>query len=249
MEALHDPIIDNLALVRGRIADAARAAGRPAESVRLMAVSKTRPPEAVIAAWRAGQRLFGENRVQEAQDKIAAVAALLAKDPLGGGPAVADPPEWHLIGHLQTNKARAVPGVFQGVQSVDSERVARALERQCALSDATLQVCLQLNLDAEQSKSGVGAYPALLELAQAVLECPHLVLSGLMTIPDPSLDESGTRTVFARVRTLHEQLRGELDLGPTFCELSMGMSHDYVWAIAEGATVVRVGTAIFGARS
>ena len=227
-------IAENLAAVRARIAEAARRAGRDPQSVRLLAVSKTKPPEAVREAFAAGQRLFGENRVQEALAKMEAC-----------GPG----PEWHLIGHLQSNKARQVPGRFAAVHSLDSERLASELQRHAESAGAELQVLIQLNLEHEATKAGLTEEDALRRLAEHVrARCPRLVLTGLMTIPPPDLPEAQTRAGYARLCALHAALRAEFGLGAAFCELSMGMSHDFEWAIAEGATLVRVGTAIFGAR-
>jgi PLP dependent protein len=227
-------IAENLAAVRERIAQAARRAGRAPEDVRLLAVSKTHPAAAVQGAWRAGQRLFGENRVQEALEKMERV-----------GPG----PEWHLIGHLQSNKARLVPGRFAAVHSLDSTRLASALQRHAEAAGVSLSVLIQLNWEHEASKSGVADEAALRRLVEHVrAACPRLVLAGLMTIPPAELGEAETRRVFASMRTLHAGLQAEFALGPAFRELSMGMSHDYEWAIAEGATLVRIGTAIFGAR-
>ena len=227
-------IADNLAAVQARIAEAARRAGRAPESVRLLAVSKTKPAAAVLEAFRAGQRCFGENRVQEALAKM---------DETGPGP------QWHLIGHLQSNKARAVPGHFAAVHSLDSERLAGELQRHSESAGVALNVLIQLNLAHEASKSGLAGEDDLRRLVEQVrAHCPRLVLAGLMTIPPPDLDEAATRALYARLRALHAALGAEFGLGASFRELSMGMSHDFEWAIAEGATIVRVGTAIFGAR-
>lgn len=226
-------IAENLAAVRRRMAEAARRAGRPPESVTLIAVSKGQPAPAVREALAAGQRVFGENRVQEALAKIAAV-----------GPG----PEWHLIGHVQTNKARHVPGAFQMVHSVDSARLAQALERHVPPGAPPLRVLLQLNLHREPTKSGAQDWEALCALLEAVMRLPRLAAKGVMTIPDPALTESQTRAHFAAVRGMLERLQRQYAPGPGFRELSMGMSHDFEWAIEEGATLVRVGTAIFGPR-
>lgn len=226
-------IAENLAQVRERIATAAAQAGRPPGEVTLIAVSKTKPPQAVAEALAAGQRIFGENRVQEALEKMAHV------------PAEA---EWHLIGHLQRNKSRLVPGSFSAMQSLDSERLAHALEGHAAAAGLALDVFIQLNLGREATKSGVETPAELDRLVETVLGCPNLRLKGLMTLPDPALSEAETRRHFAEVRELQEKLSAEFAPGPQFCELSMGMSHDYALAIAEGATMVRVGSAIFGER-
>ncbi len=227
-------IAENLAAVQARIAEAALRAGRAPESVRLLAVSKTKPAAAVLEAYRAGQRCFGENRVQEALAKM---------EETGPGP------EWHLIGHLQSNKARAVPGRFAAVHSLDSERLANELQRHAESAAVPLEVLIQLNLEHEASKSGLTGEDGLRRLVEHVkARCPRLLLTGLMTIPPPDLSEAETRAGYARLRTLHAALRAEFGLDAAFRELSMGMSHDFEWAIAEGATIVRVGTAIFGAR-
>ncbi|HKI98757.1 MAG TPA: YggS family pyridoxal phosphate-dependent enzyme [bacterium] len=227
-------IAENLAAVRERIAEAARRAGRAADAVRLLAVSKTKPAAAVLEAFQAGQRLFGENRVQEALAKM---------EETGPGP------EWHLIGHLQSNKARLVPGRFAAVHSLDSDRLAGALQRHAEAAGTVLPVLIQLNLEHEASKAGIADEAGLRRLVEYVRQfCPHLLLTGLMTIPPPDLGEVETRHLFAHVRTLHAGLAAEFGLGSAFCELSMGMSHDFEWAIAEGSTMVRVGTAIFGER-
>jgi hypothetical protein len=227
-------IAENLAAVRSRMADAARRAGRPPDGVQLIAVSKTQPAAAVLEAIAAGQRRFGENRVQEALAKIAAV-----------GPG----PEWHLIGHLQSNKAKWVPGNFQVVHSVESERLAQALSAHVKPNGPALKVLLQLNLHREASKSGVEDGEGARRLLEAIRHMPGLEAAGLMTLPDPTLPEAATRAHFAEVRGMLERLRQECAPGPAFRELSMGMSHDFEWAIEEGATFVRVGTAIFGARN
>ena len=226
-------IAGNLATVRVKVAEAARRSGRCEEDVRLIAVSKTKPLEDILAAWRAGQQDFGENRVQEALDKIAQA-----------------PPElrWHLIGHLQSNKARLVPGRFAMVQSVDSERLAQALARHAEAAGLRQPMMVQLNWSGEGTKAGVTDMAALRALVAVIAGLPALALTGLMTIPDPAYSEAQTRAHYAQVREALAALQREFALGPDFRELSMGMSHDYVWAIEEGATVVRVGTAIFGAR-
>lgn len=231
-------IAENLASVRDRISEAARHAGRSVSSVRLIAVSKAHPASAVAEAFAAGQRDFGENRVQEALDKMLGV------------PAEAT---WHLIGHLQSNKAKRVPGSFVMVHTVDSARLALALDRYARAGGVQtvarpLDVLLQANVTGEATKSGVRDEEALEPLLRAVLGCPSLRPVGLMTIPDPAHDERATRAVFSRLREALERLRSACGTGPAFRELSMGMSHDFEWAISEGATLVRIGTAIFGAR-
>ena len=226
-------IAENLAAVTARIAAAALRSGRDPAEVTLIAVSKTQSAAAVMEAYGAGQRFFGENRVQEALKKMEAT---------GPGPL------WHLIGHLQGNKAKRVPGRFAAVHSVDSERIALALEAHAGQAGEQLEVFIQLNWQDEDSKAGVNDATVLRKLTEIVVECSHLVLRGLMTIPRPQMSEAQTRSLYAEIRSLHEGLKNEFGLGAAFDQLSMGMSHDFEWAVEEGATMVRVGTAIFGAR-
>jgi pyridoxal phosphate enzyme (YggS family) len=218
-------ISENMQAVRGRIARAARAAGRDPASITLLAVSKTHPPASIEAAWRAGQRAFGESYVQEAVGKIAALAHLGI--------------EWHLVGPLQSNKTRLAAERFAWVHSVDRERIARRLAEQRPAGLAPLNVLIQVNVSGEASKSGV-APDQVLALARQVQSLKSLRLRGLMAIPEPGAE----RSRFRSVRALFEQLRAHYPVDT----LSMGMSEDMEAAIAEGATLVRVGTAIFGER-
>lgn len=226
-------IAGNLAAVTARIAAAATRSGRDPAEVTLIAVSKTRSAGAVMEAYRAGQRFFGENRVQEALKKM---------EETGAGPL------WHLIGHLQGNKAKRVPGRFAAVHSVDSERIALALEEHAGRAGERLEVFIQLNWQAEDTKAGVNDRDGLRKLTETVSGCANLVLRGLMTIPRAEMGEVETRGLYAEIRSLHEGIKGEFGLGDNFDQLSFGMSHDFEWAVEEGATMVRVGTAIFGAR-
>ncbi len=227
-------IAQNLNHVREAIAEAARRAGRDPASVQLLAVSKTFGADAVIAAADAGQRAFGENYLQEAVDKIAQVKALR--------PGLAL--EWHFIGPIQSNKTRPVAEHFDWVHAVDREKIARRLSEQRPAQLPPLNICLQVNVSGEASKSGV--MPAeLLPLAQAVAALPNLRLRGLMAIPEPADDEVAQRRPFAQLRELQQQLHAA---GIDTDTLSMGMSADMASAIAEGATIVRIGTAIFGKR-
>ena len=220
--------------VRQAIAAAARAAARPPESVWLIAVSKTFGPDAVIAAADAGQRMFGENYLQEALDKKLAVAAARPDLAL----------EWHFIGPIQSNKTRPIAENFDWVHAVDREKIAQRLSDQRPAHLLPLQICLQVNVSGEDSKSGIS--PAeLLPLARAVSAMPHLQLRGLMAIPEPTEDAEHQRAPFIQLRQLAQQLR---EAGIQTDTLSMGMSSDMAAAIAEGATMVRVGTAIFGQR-
>jgi hypothetical protein len=228
---------DNLQGVISRIARAAAAAGRPPGSVRLLAVSKTHPPARIAEAYGAGQRAFGENYVQEALEKMETLAALLGRE--GAGAL-----EWHLIGPLQSNKTRAAAERFDWVQSVDREKIARRLSEQRPAALAPLNVLIEVNLSGEPSKSGIAAEAAA-GLAHTVAALPRLRLRGLMSIPAPSSDKARQRTAFRAVRELFERLRAE---GLELDTLSMGMSDDMEAAIEEGATMVRIGTAIFGPR-
>ena len=225
-------VIGKLEQVRSRIEAACIAVGRPVSGVTLLAVSKTQPDAAVRDAFAAGQRAFGENYVQEALDKIAATADLRSQI------------EWHLIGPLQSNKTRPVAAAFDWVQSVDRLKIAQRLSEQRPPDLPPLQVCLQVNISAEASKSGL--VPAeVLVVALAVAALPRLRLRGLMAIPEPAGDFAAQR---APHRDLRELMGGLNDRGLGLDTLSMGMSADLEAAVAEGATIVRVGTAIFGGR-
>jgi pyridoxal phosphate enzyme (YggS family) len=220
--------------VREAIAAAARDASRPPDSVWLIAVSKTFGSDAVIAAADAGQRMFGENYLQEALDKKLAVAAARPDLAL----------EWHIIGPIQRNKTRPIAENFDWVHAVDREKIAQRLSDQRPAHLPPLQICLQVNVSGEDSKSGVSP-DELLPLARAVSAMPHLQLRGLMAIPEPTEDAERQRAPFIQLRQLAQQLR---EAGIETDTLSMGMSADMAAAIAEGATMVRVGTAIFGQR-
>ncbi|MEO0313699.1 MAG: hypothetical protein RI928_155 [Pseudomonadota bacterium] len=220
--------------VRQAIAAAAQAAGRDSKSVSLIAVSKTFGPEAVIAAADAGQRAFGENYLQESLDKMLAVKSLRPDLTL----------EWHFIGPIQSNKTRSVAEHFDWVHAVDREKIAKRLSEQRPGNLPPLQICLQVNVSGEDSKSGVS--PAdVIPLARAVSVLPRLCLRGLMAIPEPAEDPERQRAPFSLLRQLAQQLR---EAGIETDTLSMGMSADMAAAIAEGATMVRIGTAIFGKR-
>jgi pyridoxal phosphate enzyme (YggS family) len=226
---------DNLQAVRKRIAAAARAAGRDPAAVTLLAVSKTHPAGRVVEAVEAGQWAFGENYVQEAVHKMDAIA---------GGSAQAVALEWHLIGPLQSNKTRVVAERFDWVQTIERQKVAERLSAQRPQTHAPLNILVQVNVSGEASKSGVEPQAAL-ELAQAVARLPRLRLRGLMAIPEPTDDAALQRRRFRMLRELLEAVRAR---GLAVDTLSMGMSDDMEAAIAEGATMVRIGTAIFGAR-
>lgn len=230
-------IADNLQAIRSRIAAAARAAGRDPAAISLLAVSKTHPPERIAEACAAGQRAFGENYVQEAVQKMDALARLLE-------PAPADGLEWHMIGPLQSNKTRAVAERFDWVQSVEREKIAARLSAQRPASCAPLNVLVQVNVSGEASKSGV-APQAVMTLMHSVARLPRLRLRGLMAIPEPTADTALQRARFRLLRELFDAVQAS---GLALDTLSMGMSDDMEAAIAEGATMVRIGTAIFGAR-
>ena len=225
-------IARQLEAVQQRIASAARSAGRDPREVELLAVSKTFPAEAVRAAHDAGQRAFGENYVQEAIAKIDALADLRANL------------DWHFIGPLQSNKTRAVAERFDWVHSVDRLKIAQRLSEQRPESLPPLNVCLQVNVSGEASKSGVAPEDAA-DVAQAIAALPRIVLRGLMSIPEPESDLAAQRAPHRRLRELYDRLRAE---GFALDTLSMGMSADLEAAVLEGATIVRIGTAIFGAR-
>jgi len=218
---------DNLQAVLQRIAHAARDAGRDPAEVTLLAVSKTHPAALVEQAMAAGQRAFGENYVQEAVEKMDAVK---------GSPHL---PEWHLIGPLQSNKTRVVAERFQWVHTLDREKTARRLSAQRPASAPPLNVLVQVNVSREASKSGISMEETP-SLVRQISSLPKLRLRGLMAIPEPG----APRARFHEVRDLFEKLKGEFG----FDTLSMGMSDDMETAIAEGATMVRIGTAIFGER-
>ena len=219
--------------VHHRIGAACAAAGRPVQAVTLLAVSKTFGADAVRAAFTAGQRAFGENYVQEALDKIAALADLR------------DQITWHLIGPLQSNKTRPVAAAFDWVQSVDRLKIAQRLSEQRPDGLPALQLCLQVNLSAEASKSGLRP-DEVPDVARAVAALPRVRLRGLMSIPEPTDDAAAQRAPHRALRELMATLNAQ---GLALDTLSMGMSADLEAAVAEGATLLRVGTAIFGGRA
>jgi len=219
-----------LARVRERIAAAARAANRDPASITLVAVSKTKPATRVAEALDAGQRDFGENYLQDA---LAKIETLAAREPL-----------WHFIGDIQSNKTRDIASNFAWAHAIDRFKIARRLSEQRPDRMAPLNVCIQVNIDGEASKSGI-APEAAAELADRIAALDNVILRGLMAIPAPADDTDTQRRPFAALRELMDQLNAN---GHALETLSMGMSADLEAAIAEGATHVRVGTAIFGAR-
>jgi len=224
-------VTENLALISDLLHKSAIEAGRNPADIRLLAVSKKQPLAKIREAAAAGQRDFGENVVQEGVDKIEALADLDLT--------------WHFIGHLQSNKTRVVAENFDWVHTIDKIKTARRLSEQRPAGDPPLDVCLQINIDDEESKAGV-APAALPELAAACAELPNLRLRGLMCLPAIRTEFDEQRVPFAALRERAEQLRSA---GIDTDTLSMGMSGDYRAAIFEGATIVRIGTAVFGART
>jgi pyridoxal phosphate enzyme (YggS family) len=233
---MFDPsvIASNLAAVRGRLEQAARTAGRDPASIRLVAVSKTFPADAVRAAFAAGQVDFGENRVQEALQKIRETAELHTR--------------WHLVGHLQTNKARKVAGPFAYVHSIDSLDLLDMVDKAAAESKAAPKLLIQVDLARESTKFGApeADLPALIEAAGR-LRSAEVV--GLMVLPPFAEDPEQARPWFRQLREIRDRLIASGAPSERLRELSMGMSHDFHVAIEEGATIVRVGTAIFGSRA
>lgn len=223
-------IAQNLEVVRGRIGDACAAAGRPADSVRLLAVSKTFDAAAVRAAYLAGQREFGESYVQEALAKQAQLTELGIV--------------WHFIGPIQSNKTRGIAEAFEWVHGVDRLKIAQRLSEQRPAGLTPLQVCVQVNISGEASKSGCTPEEAL-DLCRAVARLPRLRLRGLMAIPAPAAPGVDPRAPFRALHQLFDALRAQ---GLALDTLSAGMSDDLEAAIMEGSTLVRVGTAIFGSR-
>ena len=230
---MYSHIPRRLAEIRNRIADAAGHAGRPPESVRLIAVSKTHPIDAVRAAADAGQVDFGENKVQEALQKMALSTDTALR--------------WHLIGHLQSNKARKAAAAVHAIHAVDSTDLLKKIDQAAAAAGRTLEVLVQVDLALEETKHGasVDEVPGIFA---AAAQCRSATVVGLMLLPPLAENPEDARPWFARLRALRDQL-GDSGVPPSrLRELSMGMSHDFAVAIAEGATMVRVGTAIFGAR-
>jgi PLP dependent protein len=230
----HTTIQENLAYLLERIANAANRSGRNAAAITLIAVSKTHPAAAIQQAYDAGLRHFGENRVQEWEGKRAAIAHLLAT--------------WHLIGHLQSNKAAKAASLFHSVDAVDDLNLAQKLDRAAAAlpSAQRLRVLIEVHIADESTKSGVSE-AHLPELAEKILPLQHLELAGLMCIPPFLENPEEVRPYFEKLRNLRDQLQSRL--GHKLPVLSMGMSHDFEAAIREGATEIRVGTALFGIRS
>lgn len=229
---MKDHVKKQLEEIRFKISEAEKKSGRLPGSVKLLAVSKTFPPEAVMAAYEAGQRMFGENRVQELESKA---------------PALPRDIEWHLIGHLQSNKAVKAVKLASHIHSVDSLKLLQRIESLAAESGRLPSILLEMNVSGEESKFGISGEDEALRIAEQSLKCSHVRLAGLMTMAPLGADETELRKVFSGLRTLRDRI--ESSLGTKLPELSMGMSQDYETAIAEGSTIVRIGTAIFGGRS
>jgi len=225
---------ERFADVRSRVAAAARRSNRSPDEIALIAISKTHPAEMLRDGLRAGITDFGENRVQEAEEKILELGRSAAR--------------WHLVGHLQTNKAGKAVKLFDCIHSLDSIDLAQRLDRLCiAEGKAELEVLVQIDLGGEQTKTGIDPR-AMPELLTALKGCQRLSLIGLMTLPPYFANPDCARPYFKTLRELRDELRAQGDFGERSGELSMGMSHDFEIAIEEGATMVRVGTAIFGER-
>jgi len=224
-------IARNVEEIRKRIVNACERAGRNPEEVQILAATKTRTPEEIKEAFEAGIRLFGENRVQEARDKIPVLKEL--------------PAEWHMIGHLQTNKVKYAVKLFDVIETVDRQKLVDELEKRLSQLGKVMRVFIEVKLSPEETKHGCS--PEEVEsLARYILCKEHLKLEGLMTVPPYLDDPEDVRPYFRRLREIRDSLQDKL--GIPLPQLSMGMSHDFEVAIEEGATIVRIGTAIFGER-
>lgn len=225
-------VADRLRQVKERIAQRAQEAGRRPEEIEILGATKGVPPERILEAYEAGIRLFGENRVQEAEAKI---------------PLVHAPVRWHMIGHLQRNKVKKAVRLFSGVESVDRPELVVELEKRLAPLGKRMEVLIEVNTSGEPQKHGLPPDEgSLMALAERILEAPHLELRGLMTLGPYPPEEKRSRRAFALLRALRDRL--EARLGRPLPVLSMGMSEDYEWAILEGATRLRLGRALFGER-
>ena len=226
-------IAGNIARIRERIDRAAARAGRTSQEIALMAVCKTKPTEAIREAWEAGQRLFGENRVQEFAGKSALLRGM-------------DGAQFHLIGHLQSNKAKPAAELFAAVDSVDSRKLGERLNAAASSLGKKLDILIEINVGGEAAKSGIApGAPELDEILEHAAEWKYLRVRGLMTVPPFTEDPEGARPYFRQLRELRDNIAKR---GISLDQLSMGMSHDFEVAIEEGSTCVRVGTAIFGER-
>ena len=227
-------IKDNLSIVQQQLSLAATKSGRSPEEIKLIAVSKKKPAAMINEAILANHTAFGENMIQEAINKMSEFNQI-------------DKIEWHMIGHLQKNKVKFCPGNFHWIHSIDSTELAKKLEERCATKQQNINVLIQVNLSHEKSKFGVQKLVELFQLAETLHAGHWIKLRGLMTIPEPDQGEASTRKIFEKLRMWRDQLQKEL-CAPEINELSMGMTADFKWAIQEGATMIRLGTAIFGPR-
>jgi len=229
-------ISQNIAILQDQIRMAAQRSGREPQEITLMAVSKTVAPQSIREAYKAGLRVFGESKVQEFTGKHQALSDL--RDA-----------QWHMIGHLQTNKAGKTAELFSWVDSVDSLRLAEKLNTSAAQLGKKLRVLIEINIGGEAAKSGVSPdSPELQSILEAAPNLEHLEIQGLMTVPPFTEDPEGTRPLFCKLRELRDQIAARHLAAVEMNVLSMGMSHDFEVAIEEGSTCVRVGTAIFGER-
>jgi pyridoxal phosphate enzyme (YggS family) len=226
------PISERVEEIRDRIEKAAKKAGREPEDIRLIAVSKTKPVSLIREAVAAGVTDFGENYIQEAREKI---------------PQIAGSIHWHSIGHLQKNKAKYAAALFEWVHTIDRVEIAEALNRRAGMEEKTLNVLIEVNVGRETSKSGV-LEEGLIPLAEHISGLPHLSLRGLMVIPPLTAEPEEARRYFIKTRNLAEEIASRHIAGISMNELSMGMTSDFEVAIEEGATMIRVGTALFGPR-
>ena len=231
-ESVKESVKNNLQSVRNRIAAAARRVGRSPDEVTLVGISKVQPIEKVQAAVDAGLMQLGENRVQEAAGKI---------------PHIAGDVHWRLVGHLQRNKAKKAVELFEMIESIDSERIAQEVSRRCVNLGKNMDILIEVNVGAEDAKAGV-APSQLTGLARLCASLQGITLKGIMVIPPFDPDPEKSRPYFREARRMFEELRDAKIDGADICHLSMGMSNDFEVAVEEGATIVRVGTAIFGPR-
>jgi PLP dependent protein len=227
-------IAENLSKIKGKVSEICEKQGRIPEDVKIMAVTKTRSIDEIMAAYQSGLKLFGENKIQEATEKY---SEWLPSDA-----------ELHFIGHLQRNKAKEVPGFFSMVESVDSLRLIKELDKRCKSAEVCLPVLLEINVSGEESKYGFNSFDSLLEAADALNDTVNLELHGLMTIGRFTENESEIRTGFRQLRGFYMELKSKFPDTP-IDTLSMGMSMDYAIAVEEGSNLIRIGTALFGPRN
>ncbi|MGB1286931.1 MAG: YggS family pyridoxal phosphate-dependent enzyme [Aggregatilineales bacterium] len=237
-------ITDNIETLRRNIAAACQTAGRSPDEITIVAISKRHPEQAILEAMQTGLMHFGENRVAETQDKVSSIAA-----------QVETLPNWHMVGHIQSRKAKHIPGLFDTVHSVDSVKLAKKLAQSSANANVILNIFLEINISGEASKSGFDAYQwtqhktkrdTLWQQIREIIALPALNVQGFMTMAPHGDNPEATRPIFRDLAMLRDTVQD--DLSVTLPDLSMGMSNDYMVAIEEGATLIRPGTAIFGTR-